>query len=573
MPLRHAEDIQRVEARRKALDHIPRFVLKQQNAAPIGRPARREVEHIGVESGGFGVSVMMRVQKMAGAIAGDVGVAIDRRGIVGEPAHEGEKGFAIEEVVNGLDRRQLVADMRTRKPNDPVPAAMAGMLEVAQSHLPEAEAAYKAVIKKFPDFAHAKVELAYVYRAMDRRDDAKNLYKEILAKTPGDLEALQDYAVLLEAEKQHDAVVDLWQKARRAKPDNLPAVTGLVRALVAKRDLDGALALVRDTQLRLPNEPQLYEMRGGLELTGKKPEEAVVSYRRLSDMQPQSAAALRQLAVALDQAGDIAGAVTAIGNARKIEPTNLALAADEIKLAGKRDPSEGIAAAQKISAQFPDEPAAQIMEGDYLTVLKRPGDAKDAYQRAFAAHPSLALVEKLASVSVREGRAADGLTLLTEWASAHPDDVGAKFDLANFYAAQKNVTEAKKQYEAVITARPDHVPSLNELALIYHRDGDARALDYAKRAYAAAPGSPIVTDTVGWIMVRQGDVPNGLKLLARARDGAPEDPSIQYHVAYTLERTGKKSEAVEILKKAIASGKRFDEKADAELLLANLSKG
>jgi putative PEP-CTERM system TPR-repeat lipoprotein len=470
--------------------------------------------------------------------------------------------------------KKLVDDMRKREPNDPVAANMAGMIELAQQHLSEAETIYSAVAKQFPDFVATKLQLAYIYAAQGRPDQAKDTYQAILAKDPGNLAALQNLSTLLSQQKQMDQVVDLWQKAHRAQPDNVPVSIGLIQAYIGKKDYDAGLALVRDMQVRMPNESRLFAMRAELELQKNQPKDAVVSLQRLTELQPQDAAARRDLAIAQERSGDLPGAIASIAEARKVDPNNIGLAAEEVRLLGERNPDDGIAAAQRLASAMPDQPAAQALEGDYLVSLKRPADSKVAYKKAFDAHPSLVLAERLSASDVRDGKTADGAKILNDWAAAHPDDVSAKFAVANFALAQKDWPKAKAGYEGLLTKDRSSDPLiLNNLAVIYQRDNDPRALDYAQRAHAVAPQNAAITDTLGWIMVQKGDVANGAKFLQQAADTSPDSLDIDYHLAFALDALGKKADAMAVLKTALAAGRDFDSKKDAQSLMDKLSKG
>jgi len=470
--------------------------------------------------------------------------------------------------------KKLVDDMVKRNPSDPVSANMAGMIELAQQHLPEADAIYSDVAKKFPDFVPTKLQLAYIYAAEGKPDQAKDVYMGILAKDTGNLSALQNLTTLLTAQKQPDQIADLWQKAHKAQPDNIPISVGLIEAYIGKKDFDSGLGLVRDMQVRLPNEPRLFAMRAELELQKGDAKSAVISLQRLTELQPQDPAARRDLAIAQEKSDDLPGAIASIGEARKVDPNNIGLAAEEVRLLGKRNPDDGIAAAQRLAATLPEQPAAQALEGDYLISIKRPADAKVAYQKAFAAHPSLILAERLSAGDIRDGKVADADKVLTKWAADHPDDIPAKFAVANFALGQKDWARAKTLYEGLLTKERSGDPLiLNNLAVIYQRDNDPRALEYAQRAHAVAPQNTAITDTLGWIMVQKGDAANGVKFLQLAANAAPNSPDIQYHYAAALGATGKKGDAADLLKKALADGKDFEGKKDAQALLDKLSKG
>jgi putative PEP-CTERM system TPR-repeat lipoprotein len=468
---------------------------------------------------------------------------------------------------------KLVDDMRKRDPKDTIAANMAGMVELARGNLTEAETAYAAVEKQFPDYLPTKLQLAYIYSAEGEPDKARAEYQAVLDKDPVNVAALQNLSRMLVLDKHMDQAIDLWQKAHRRDGDNIPVALGLIQGYIAKKDFDSGLAVVRDMQVRLPNEARLYAMRAELELQKGSPEAAVVSLQRLTELQPQDPASRRDLAIAQEKAGDLPAAIVTIGEARKLDPTNIGLAAEEVRLLGRRNVDDGIAAAQRLAQQMPDDPAAEALEGDYLASIKRPADSHAAYLRAFKAHPSLILAQRIAAADVRDGKPADGAKTLTDWMTAHPTDQAARYAVANFALGQRDWAMAKTYYEALAKDHPDDPLILNNLAVIYQRENDMpRAAELAQKAHTALPQNAAITDTLGWVLINKDKSPAALKYLQQAHDESPNDLDIQYHLAFALDLNGKKDAATDLLKQAVAAGRDFDSKKDAQALLDKLSK-
>jgi putative PEP-CTERM system TPR-repeat lipoprotein len=468
---------------------------------------------------------------------------------------------------------KIIADLVKKRPNDPVPGYLNGLLERDRFHSAEAKAAFLDIQKNFPEFTPAQLELAKLYEGEGDSDKASGLYQAILAKDPGNLTALQDASTVMMAQGKPEGVLDLWRKSYHAQPANIQIETGLLRAYIANKDIDGALVAVRDMQLRQPKEPQLYQMRAELESRKKDYKAAIATLTALNEIQPRNAVVLRDLAISQEKDGQVPEALASMELARKLDPANVDLALDAVRLAGRTDPDKGVAIARKFAQELPDEPAAQTLEGDYLLSLGRPQDAAAAYRQAFKDHPSLAVAERVAQSALREGKPADGEKILTDWSAAHPDDAPAHFSLASFLQSENNFAAAKAQYEIILKQNPDSAPVLNNLALIYLRDGDPRALDYARRAEVLAPGNPVIADTLGWIMAQKNDPAGGLALLQRAHGLVPADLNIQYHLAFALNATGKKADATTLLKTTLQSGIDFENRNDAQALLGQLSKG
>jgi Flp pilus assembly protein TadD len=65
----------------------------------------------------------------------------------------------------------------------------------------------------------------------------------------------------------------------------------------------------------------------------------------------------------------------------------------------------------------------------------------------------------------------------------------------------------------------------------------------AEKVYKLKPDNPIHADTLGWILIQQGQSARGLQLLEKAAAKAPKNPEIRFHYAYALSKAGQTSQA------------------------------
>jgi Flp pilus assembly protein TadD len=77
-------------------------------------------------------------------------------------------------------------------------------------------------------------------------------------------------------------------------------------------------------------------------------------------------------------------------------------------------------------------------------------------------------------------------------------------------------------------------------------------------------------DTLGWMLVEQGDTKRGLPLLQKAAAGAPALPEIRYHLAVGLSKSGDKAGARKELETLLAQNKPFAQLEEARSLLKTL---
>jgi predicted Zn-dependent protease len=112
---------------------------------------------------------------------------------------------------------------------------------------------------------------------------------------------------------------------------------------------------------------------------------------------------------------------------------------------------------------------------------------------------------------------------------------------------------------------------LNNLAQIAVVQNDPKALELAQRAFKGNPNDALIIDTLGTILVRQGQVERGIEVLRNARLRNPGNPEIRYHLAAALAKQGKRAEASEELAQALKIGQAFDEIDAARKLQTELA--
>jgi predicted Zn-dependent protease len=116
----------------------------------------------------------------------------------------------------------------------------------------------------------------------------------------------------------------------------------------------------------------------------------------------------------------------------------------------------------------------------------------------------------------------------------------------------------------------ESAPVLNNLANLQWQLKDPVAQQTAERAYKLAPGEPVVLDTLGWMLVQQGQIDAGLRHLREARLRDPANPEIRYHLGWALAKSGRKAEARQELDAALQSGRSFPEIESARALKTEL---
>jgi putative PEP-CTERM system TPR-repeat lipoprotein len=209
-------------------------------------------------------------------------------------------------------------------------------------------------------------------------------------------------------------------------------------------------------------------------------------------------------------------------------------------------------------------------EGDIYAIAGKSAQAITAYEDAQRKRPTSSVALKLFGVR-RAAKATPVEASLTQWLQRSPGDAQVRQLLASYYEATGRADQAIAEYEELVAQRPSDPAVLNNLAWLLHEKGDARALEFARRAHTAAPKIPEIADTYGWILVEQNQAAEGLGVLQAALAGAPDNPDIQYHVAAAYAKSGQPQKAAELLRESLKSAKPFRSRAAAETLLSSVN--
>jgi tetratricopeptide (TPR) repeat protein len=173
---------------------------------------------------------------------------------------------------------------------------------------------------------------------------------------------------------------------------------------------------------------------------------------------------------------------------------------------------------------------------------------------------------------VSRGESDSAIKKFEDTLAANPDNQAAYFSLCQLYELTKNYQKAIETYEKLVQKKPELWSAVNNLAFLLTDHGRSpkdleRALELAKKAYAANPQNAYILDTLGWIYYRTEDMKQGLEFMERAYMLDPESTGINYHLGMALHKLGRTEEAREHLAKALASKDDFFGRDAAEVLM------
>ena len=390
-----------------------------------------------------------------------------------------------------------------------------------------------------PDLVSAAVRLAQLDIGLNDLEAAKGRYTAILEQDSNSIPAMIGIAEIAKLEGNEQGYVDWLQRAAATNPSALTPRLMLARYYADRKDLTRASAMAREAVEGRPGSAQAWALLGGLQMQARRIDGARTSYERLVAVAPGSAAAHYRLATAELALGNDGAARDALSASLALAPQR-----EEVLRAlydlEKREGSEAEAGriAEQLRTLGIDAATGEAAEDTMrIGISGVAGMPEEEVKRSVAAvRPSLVAMKRHKEKLGADEQAADAALL--DWLAEHPDDRMARTYLAGSYLQRRREAAAIEQYELVLKQAPDDLAVLNNLAVLYQRNGDSRAIELGRRVYGFAPDNPNYADTLGWILVQQGDTTEGLELLEQAVRGAPDAAEIRLHLAEALLMTG-----------------------------------
>jgi putative PEP-CTERM system TPR-repeat lipoprotein len=308
-----------------------------------------------------------------------------------------------------------------------------------------------------------------------------------------------------------------------------------------------------------------------VQLKAGKEKAALDTLRKRVEVEPQSPKAHYLLGVVQVKQEDTKAARINLQQAIQLQADYPAaqLLLGRLTIANKDDAAALGIAADLLKAH-PDAAYGDELTGDVYAARKAYQQASDAYALAYGKASSASLAQKLYQSRLQLGETESAHEVLRQWLADHPEDVPTRGLLAQAQLSAGQPAEAIEEYQKLLEVDPNNVMALNNLAWLYQEANNPEGVKYAERAYKLVPHRPEVIDTLGWLLVQNGDTNRGLVLLQEATTKAPHLPDIRYHMAAALAKAGRREEARKELDRLIKSNKTFPERDKAEALLEKL---
>lgn len=458
-----------------------------------------------------------------------------------------------------------------KMPESPIPYNFKGAAQFGTGDTHAAKLSYEAALQIQPDFLAARMNLAKLDLLANDTVAAEKQYQKVLSYDEGNLKALLGLAVVAHRNGQVDKTLKWLKEAHDYHPKSIQPALLLIEHYERTGETTKALDLARNMIVTHPRDPTLLKLMARIQLKAGENKEATATLQKLAEVLPNSPGTQYQLAMVQIRQKQTDAARNSLQQAIKLQEDfpqaqaamgRLEIARDEY------DAALGISAA--LQKNHPNAVYGYELKGDVHAARSESKQAADAYALAYDNGPGAPLAQKLFHSRMKTGDTESAYETLRQWLADHQEDTSNRRLLAITLQSKGQQQSAIEEYLKILEHDPDDVVALNNLAWLYQEKGNPEGVKYAERAHGLAPERIEITDTLGWLLVQNGEINRGLVLLQEARVKAPHIPSIHYHMAVALYKSGRTDEARKELDRLLKTSKDFQGVDDARKLREQL---
>jgi putative PEP-CTERM system TPR-repeat lipoprotein len=447
-----------------------------------------------------------------------------------------------------------------------------GGIYLSKKDTASAKQYFEKAVTLQPTYFPAIANLAKLDMRANKPELAKIRFEELLKKDKSNLEAMTALASLSASQGDQETARIWFERASNEHPDSLSAAQLLALHYSQNGEKQKALNFARKAQASNPTNPGFMELLAQTQIAVLDKSAALESYSKFASMLPESASAQFKVAVTQISVGNETEAIEALKKTLRIDPHFLdAQLALSTLLAKKGRFDEALVLSKQVQVDNEKSAVGFMQEGDILLAQKKNASAIQAYERALKLTTNGQAAIKLHNAFATDGKTKEANLRMTQWLNAHPNDQNSRLYFGMYLLEKSDDRkDGVDQLLLILKSEPNNVIVLNNLAWALGEMKDKRALTYAEKANQLAPNTAAVLDTMGWILLEQGDSVKGLEAIQKAGALQPESLDIRYHLAIALMKSGNKVKAKKELEYLLAKGKEFTKGEEARALLKQL---
>lgn len=381
--------------------------------------------------------------------------------------------------------------------------------------------------------------------------------EQLQERNPADAQLVFATALLLQQEDREDEALALLEKHPDAQASEATVMLHS-RLLAGQGKNQEAISMLQQGLIDFPDDTRMRLLLARLLVTNGDLEAAAAQFSLLVEQNPDDVDLLLTLGLVNLESGDARGAIPYLEQVQQLATEN-SIASYHLGLAYAEtgQPDDAIRTWQTIG-ESNEFLTSRLQIGRLLAELGRTDELLASMAADRAAYPASALqlymieIESLMQVDPQLAMQQANVAL-----QEFPLDSSLLYTRGMLSEQLGDPQGLERDLRLILEREPDNAMALNALGytLADRNERLEEALDLIERAYALEPEDPAITDSLGWVHFRLGNLDMAEELLRQAYQAFP-DQEVAAHLGEVLWHQGRKQEARAIWSEA--------EKADGD---------
>lgn len=475
-------------------------------------------------------------------------------------------GGLLERAISNLDI--LLRDY----PDNAEYLAAMGRAQLAARNLDEASDYYRLALERSPQKLELELALVEVDRRTGDFNAASTALQRLQKEYPDSSEVERELARLALATGDSAEAMRWIDRAVTADPGDQKTVELMIDVLIARGEPRAALRTAQQFANRSDGELEARLLHAATMARLGNDTDATVAYKILSREPGLSDEQLYRIAIAQMRLGALSDASAVLFTAIRVAPDIRLYREASIDVLLRMENFDlALEQGSTLTEENPDTAYPHVLVARAHLGLGNYRQAAESFAAALTLEPENRdiLIGRQQALRL-DGKTSEALALMESWLAAHPNDEWIRYTYAGALLSLQRYEESRDEYQKLLQQLPENPLVHNNLAWVQNKLNDEKALLTARRAYELGPDLSQTNDTLGWILVEQGEPDKGLPYLREAVARRSDKAALRYHLGAALAQLGRDSEAVRQLRTALDLGAEGEQRAAIENLLASL---
>jgi putative PEP-CTERM system TPR-repeat lipoprotein len=448
------------------------------------------------------------------------------------------------------EARSLIAEARTRAPQDPTVFIHEGDLEMRLNNPVAAEASYTQATSLAENNMAAQFGLIRAMLAQNKIDPATEALNRVDEIAPQNLMSKYFRALIAVRNNDPELARTNLLEVLKVLPTHAESLLMMAYLTFEQGQLEQSRDFLRTFLAQYPESAEGLKLLATIQIRLKEPEEAISNIRKIIDTSGEDPSLLSLLASATIEAGNINEGVTLLERAVELAPENSMLAtqlATAYLNLGSVDKAVTLLK-QAITSQADLLPPRELLVATYIR-NKNYDAATSSAEELIKLKPELASSYNLLGTALNaSGKAELAMAQFELALTKDPEFIPALYNLARLELVAEKTDAAEQHYRKILQIDPNHVQTLLELARIESQRGQIdKMIGLIEQARTGNPDSLGPRLLLGRHYMATGDTQKLLEIANESIKVSPDNPDVQLLLGQAQRMTGKTDDALRTL--------------------------